>query len=70
MRILAAFLIIISLLLLVFGLLHLEAHAPPEAKTAAPFMIGGWAVLANHRHHNSREDSSQGVIYSVVRCWS
>ncbi len=48
MRILAAFLIIISLVLLVFGLICLEAHAPPEAKTAAPFMIAAglfWLIV-------------------------
>jgi cell division protein FtsW (lipid II flippase) len=48
MRILAALLIIISLILLGFGLLNLEAHAPPEAERAAPFMIGAglfWLVV-------------------------
>ena len=48
MRILAALLIIISLVLLGFGLLHLEAHAPREARTAAPLMIGAglfWLIV-------------------------
>ena len=48
MRILAALLIIISLVLLLFGLINLEAHAPPEAEAAAPVMIGAglfWLIV-------------------------
>lgn len=48
MRILAAFLIIISLIILGFGLINLEAHSPPETKTAAPFMIAAglfWLII-------------------------
>ena len=39
MRIAAAFLILIGIVLLVFGLISLDAHAPPETKMVAPFMI-------------------------------
>lgn len=48
MRILAALLIIISLVLLGFGLISLDAHAPPETRSTAPFMIGAglfWLIL-------------------------
>ena len=48
MRTLSALLIIISLILLVFGLISLEAHAPPETQSAAPFMIAAglfWLIV-------------------------
>jgi hypothetical protein len=40
MRIAAAFLILIGIVLLAFGLISLDAHAPPETNMVAPFMIG------------------------------
>jgi hypothetical protein len=48
MRFLAALLIIIGLILLLFGFLSLEAHAPPEEQSAAPFMIAAglfWLII-------------------------
>ena len=62
MRIAAAFLILIGIVLLVFGLISLDAHAPPETKMVAPFMIARRTGLPDHRHRNSREHTSRGVM--------
>jgi hypothetical protein len=69
MRILAALLIIISLILLLFGFLSLEAHTPPEEQSTAPFMIAAglfWLIMGIVI---AVRTVRTGVFYSVVHCW-